>query len=421
MKPTELGESLWRGEHTTEGQNPVASMLLGFEQVAPRVGFVSSMGNVGVLDTDDGLVLVDTGGFLFARQNFDSIRAWSRRRVHTAIYTHGHVDHAFGLGPFEEEARAQGWARPEVIAHEALPERFDRYRLTAGYNAVINRRQFQIRGFEWPTEYRYPDRTLHDQLELEVGGVTLHLRHDRGETDDHIWAWLPEQRVLFSGDLFIWASPNCGNPQKAQRYPRDWASALRRMAALGPELLLPGHGPPILGAARVRQALEESAELLETLVEQTLRLMNEGARLDDVLASVTVPERLLERPYLRPVYDEPEFVVRNLWRLYGGWWDGNPASLKPAREAALAREIAELAGGAGRLAARAEELREAGELALACHLVELAAQSAPDDAGVHAVRARTYRERGKAASSLMAQGIYAEAARTSEGKSRQRS
>ena len=61
----------------------------------------------------------------------------------------------------------------------------------------------------------------------------------------------------------------------------------------------------------------------------------------------------MERPYLQPVYDEPEFVVRTVWRLYGGWWDGNPATLKPAPERALALELAELAGGAGVLADRA--------------------------------------------------------------------
>ena len=58
------------------------------------------------------------------------------------------------------------------------------------------------------------------------------------------------------------------------------------------------------------------------------------------------PPDLLERPYLRPVYDEPEFVVRTVWRLYGGWYDGNPAHLKPAPDAALAAR----AGGAGRRA-----------------------------------------------------------------------
>ena len=76
--------------------------------------------------------------------------------------------------------------------------------------------------------------------------------------------------------------------------------------------------------------------------------MNAGARLDEVIHTVTPPAHLMERPYLRPVYDEPEFVVRTVWRLYGGWWDGNPATLKPAPERALALELAELAGGAAR-------------------------------------------------------------------------
>jgi alkyl sulfatase BDS1-like metallo-beta-lactamase superfamily hydrolase len=71
-------------------------------------------------------------------------------------------------------------------------------------------------------------------------------------------------------------------PQKVQRYPLEWADALRRMLALydspggGPEVLLPGHGYPVIGADRVRQALTDTAELLESLVEQTLALMNSG-------------------------------------------------------------------------------------------------------------------------------------------------
>ena len=53
---------------------------------------------------------------------------------------------------------------------------------------------------------------------------------------------------------------------------------------------------------------------------------------------VKVPATTLARPYLRPLYDEPEFVVRNIWRLYGGWYDGNPARLKPAADAHVAAE-----------------------------------------------------------------------------------
>jgi alkyl sulfatase BDS1-like metallo-beta-lactamase superfamily hydrolase len=184
------------------------------------------------------------------------------------------------------------------------------------------------------------------------------------------------------------------------------------MAERGAELLLPGHGFPIRGAERVRQALGETAELLESLHAQTLALMNAGATLDDVLHAVRAPAHLLERPYLRPVYDEPAFIVRNLWRLYGGWWDGDPAQLKPAPAAALAAEIARLAGGPGPIAERARALLEQGELALATHLVELAHRAAPDDPAVGDLRRDVYRRRAASESSLMARSIFRAAAGT---------
>src|ERR1019366_8988087 len=106
---------------------------------------------------------------------------------------------------------------------------------------------------------------------------------------------------------------------------------------------------------------------------QTLALMNQGARLTDVISSVNVPSHLGDRPYLQPFYDEPEFIVRNIWRLYGGWWDGNPANLRPANDRRLAAELADLAGGPVALAARAEALVHEGSdeaLRLAGHLAE---------------------------------------------------
>lgn len=86
------------------------------------------------------------------------------------MYSHGHIDHVFGVGVWEAESAERGWPALVVIAHEALPHRFDRYRMTTGYNEVINRRQFGVRDLRWPTEYRYPDRTYADTLTLDVGG-----------------------------------------------------------------------------------------------------------------------------------------------------------------------------------------------------------------------------------------------------------
>jgi alkyl sulfatase BDS1-like metallo-beta-lactamase superfamily hydrolase len=139
-------------------------------------------------------------------------------------------------------------------------------------------------------------------------------------------------------------------------------------------------------------------------------MMNVGASLDDIVHTVRAPDDLLAQPYLRPIYDEPEFVVRNVWRLFGGWYDGNPARLKPAPDAALARELRTLAGGPDRLAARARALAEAGELRLAGHLAELASQADPEDPSVHRARADVYEQRVAAEASTMARGVFAWAA-----------
>jgi alkyl sulfatase BDS1-like metallo-beta-lactamase superfamily hydrolase len=408
----ELAERLWNGEASSELHHPVTQDL-GMAEVADRTSFNAAFGNVSAFDTDEGLLLVDTGNQVFAQVNHARIRQWTAQPLTHAVFTHGHIDHVFGLAPFEEEAQANGWALPHVIAHELLPARFARYVLTAGYNGVINQRQFQFAAPFWPTEYRYPDELYRDRHGFELGGETWQLSHDKGETDDATWVWNADRRVLCTGDLFIWASPNCGNPQKVQRYPREWAIGLRKMQALGAEVLLPGHGLPILGADRIELALGETAELLESLVDQTLEMMNAGARLDEIVHAVQAPAHLLDRPYLRPVYDEPEFVVRNLWRLYGGWYDGNPANLKPAPDAVLAAEVADLAGGATRLAERAQELAAAGDLRLAGHLAEMAALAAPGDAGVHAARAEVFAARAAQERSTMSRGVFSWAERES--------
>ena len=104
--------------------------------------------------------------------------------------------------------------------------------------------------------------------------------------------------------------------------------------------------------------------------------------------------------------------MRNIWRLYGGWWDGDPSHLKPARARVLALEMASMAGGARRLADRETEHAEGGDLALACHLAETAWLAAPGDRGIAGVRTAVYTQRVRAETSvLMARGVFSAAAR----------
>jgi alkyl sulfatase BDS1-like metallo-beta-lactamase superfamily hydrolase len=142
--------------------------------------------------------------------------------------------------------------------------------------------------------------------------------------------------------------------------------------------------------------------------------MNAGETLDHIVHTVRVPDDTLAKPYLRPFYDEPEFVIRNIWRLYGGWWDGAPARLKPSPDAHLALALTELAGGTLVMAERARRAAEDGDFRLACHLIDYAADADPENRTVHAIRSEIYLARRKNETSLMAKGIFMGAARESQ-------
>ena len=393
--------------------------------IADGIAVVEAFSHCVLFETDDGLLAFDTSSHIGGARVVEAIRKWRPHRFHTIVYTHGHMDHAGGCGAFIADASANGQPRPRVVGHENVAHRFERYRLTDGYNRIINDRQFgqfARHGYSMSTGGAFlpdttpdPDTEYRDTLDINVGGMAARLTHGRGETDDHTWAWIPEHKAICAGDFFIWNFPNAGNPQKAQRFPREWAQALRAMAAQGAELFLPAHGLPIAGAARIHRVLSEVAETLEGIVTQTLAMMNAGARLNDIVHAVKVDQAVLDKPYLKPMYDEPEFVVRNLWRQFGGWYDGNPAHLKPASDVALAQEVAHLAGGAETLAARAQALAD-DDMRLACHLIEFAALADSESSAIAAVRAEVYQRRRGMETSLMAKGIFGDAANASKRK-----
>ena len=386
-------------------------------RLAEGVTMIESFAHVHVIETDSAAVVFDSSVPDLGPRVAERVQGLTHAPVSHVVLTHGHRDHAGGAGALIDGLAAAG-PRPRLVGHRSLPARQARYRLTDGYNQAVNQRQFgRVPNWDlaggWAFGVPDLDLTFDDRLPLEAGGLEIELRHVRAETDDHLWAWIPERAVAVTGDLMLWHFPNAGNPAKAQRYPLEWAAALRDIAGAGPELLLPGHGLPIGGAERIRRVLLDTAAVLEELTGLALDLMNRGASLDDVLAEARLAGERIHRPYLAPTYDEPEFVVRNVWRLYGGWYDGTPSNLKPARQAAVASELADLAGGALTLARRAEALAAAGQVAVACHLVDLAAAADPASTAVHGIRADVYWQRRAEQQSVMAAAIYESAARES--------
>ncbi|MDA0978161.1 MAG: MBL fold metallo-hydrolase [Proteobacteria bacterium] len=410
------------GTRSADDVGPMNRINFQLSVLADNIAMVEAFSHCILFDTDAGLVAFDTSGPRGGERVVSAIRSWRKSPFHSLVYTHGHVDHVGGCGAFLEDARHNRHEKPRIIGHENVPHRFDRYNFTDGYNRVINARQFgqfSRRGYDMVDEDTFlpetspkPDQTYSDTLALNVGGLDIELKHARGETDDHTWGWIPRHKAICAGDFFIWCFPNAGNPQKVQRFPVEWAAAMRDMASQGAELFIPAHGLPIEGNARIRGVLTDVADSLEFLVRETIGRMNEGARLDEIIHEVKIDPAILEKPYLKPIYDEPEFVVRNIWRMYGGWYDGNPSRLKPAPDAAVAAELASLAGGADKLAARGHALM-ASDPRLACHLVEFAVQAEPDNRELHEIRAAVYQYRRDQEASLMSKGIFGAAANES--------
>jgi len=241
------------------------------------------------------------------------------------------------------------------------------------YHEHINRIQFSIpEGIPaFPWDYIYPDETFRDSLTLQLGDTSFELRHARGETDDHVWMWIPERGTVCVSDFWVWSCPNVGNPFKVQRYALEWAQALEEMASLSPRLMLPGHGAALQGTGEIDDACHTVAEALRSLDEQVVEMLNQGRWQEDVLHSFAWPEQFATSPYLAPIYGHPYFVVQALLRQYHGWYDGNPSHLFPSPSAAIAAEVLGLAGSEAKVMARAKECKNEKKTQMALHLVDL--------------------------------------------------
>ncbi|MHA1457977.1 MAG: MBL fold metallo-hydrolase [Promethearchaeota archaeon] len=200
---------------------------------------IPGFGNTGLFETSEGLVIFDVPIRQLARKTFTEIRNKTDKQVKYLIFSHGHFDHAFGHGPIFKEIEEKGWKMPEIIGHENIVRRFKKYKMLDQYHDWINSQQFASiapKGNKVSTVS--PEHALDPTILLigndakysfDLGGIEFNLYHDKGETDDSIWLWVPEKETICTGDLLLSSFPNVGNPYKVQRYPLDWALALDKM------------------------------------------------------------------------------------------------------------------------------------------------------------------------------------------------
>jgi alkyl sulfatase BDS1-like metallo-beta-lactamase superfamily hydrolase len=387
------------------------------KQVTDGVFFHAALANVIAFSGDGGMLLVDTSTERFTPAILQELREkYSPEPIEGVVYTHGHVDHVTGAQKIIEHSVERGGRKPRIIGHKLVAPRFDRYRLTAAHNDHINQIQFNLPPNVRPftdASLTYPDVEYEDGLESRIGGLKFEFHHARGETDDETWVWQPDTRVLCTGDTFVWCSPNAGNPYKVQRYARDWADALEQMAAKKPAHLLPGHGPAMSGEERIEEALLSTAHFLRSIHDQVVKGMNDGKWLEDIMRDMDWPAT--DKPWLQPIYDHPHFIARNVYRLYGGWWDGDPANMLPAHPSEVAAALVGATGPAPILD-RARAAQAAGDLQMACHLVDFVKRGQPENKEAWELWRDLFAARAGQERSLMARGAFKAAVREAEAK-----
>ena len=135
-------------------------------------------------------------------------------------------------------------------------------------------------------------------------------------------------------------------------------------------------------------------------------MMNKGKRLNEIIHSVKISDDLLKLPWLRPVYDDPEFLIRMVWRRYGGWWDGEYDRLLPDSRENEAQEWVELSGGIDAIINKALDNLTNKKYKLAAHLIEVAYYADKRNEKLHKARKEIYAALSEEQDSSMARNIF---------------
>lgn len=198
---------------TSEEARNDARDMMDIQQIDDRTWFiVMPWVNVTVMETDEGLLLLDTGYAPAGPVLIDVLKELSDKPVNTVVFTHHHLDHAYGAWAFK-----QAGMTPRIIASDAfLTQMGLDVQLADFTNARMNNQDPR----DIPrsmAEMVAPTETFTGTKTLELGGETFVLHTARGETEDHVWIHAPERNIVVSGDFHQPFLPNAGNGKRRQR------------------------------------------------------------------------------------------------------------------------------------------------------------------------------------------------------------
>jgi glyoxylase-like metal-dependent hydrolase (beta-lactamase superfamily II) len=216
VKPVQVSPHAW----FVQGQSALGSPGNG--------NFIS---NAGFVVTGDSVVVIDAlGSPALARELLRQIRRITAKPVSHVLLTHYHADHVYGLQVFKE-------AGATIVAErhglEYLNSDAAQLRLQASRTDLAP-------WIDAQTRLMPADRWIDGDLDLAIGGTRFQLRRvGPSHTEDDLAIFLPDERVLFAGDLVFRGRV----PYVGQADSKHWIAALEQLLALDAAVIVPGHGP----------------------------------------------------------------------------------------------------------------------------------------------------------------------------------
>jgi len=390
------------------------------DQVYLARGF--ALGSSVLIITPEGLVIVDTTESVeAAKKILAEFRKKSHLPIRYLIYTHGHLDHVQGASVFKEPdtqvIATRDWLRFVKQDQETLKPFIQRSRANqAGraapeFDAVKLPIQSPFGGTAAKPELVMPTLTFDQEYQFTLGGVRFELYHTSGETPDHLMVWMPDSRVLISGDLYYYSFPNLSTPMVEPGRPvQGWYESLERMIALKPEYLVPCHTEALAGETVIREHLQNYSRAIRFVQDAVIAGINQGQSEEELVSAVALPPELRDLPYLQELYGRVDWAVRGIYRSYVGWYDGHGSNLAPLPSRTWARELLALAGGADKVLTRAIAAQQNHEHQLAIQLCDLVLQANPQDKVAHLIKASSLDYLAVGATNINTFGFYRSAA-----------
>ena len=290
------------GPHESYERVTVAEGVYAFIAPEGRTGTVQ--GNSMAVVGDDGVLVVDTGQFPdLARRMIADIRTLTDKPVRFVVNTHWHGDHLLGNHEYRlafptaviiqhiETRRLADRSYPG-FAKSAATE-FPQYvkdmraavargtRRNGEALSDLDKEYYRRQADELEAAIGQLDRMPHTaanlafegRLVVPLGAREVQILHlGRGNTGGDTVVYVPDARVLATGDMVVYPAPYAFGSHLG-----EWAQTLRKLQALGATSLVPGHGLVLRDGAYVSAIIE----LLEETRRQVQLAVKEGLSLDD--------------------------------------------------------------------------------------------------------------------------------------------